>query len=76
MGEQMGEEIPQEPHKAFLKFGAAKNRKPDNSGPWQRDCFACDEMHDYAVYGEEELADQVCDSVYIADEAIMNMMNS
>jgi len=33
-------------------------------------------MHDYAVYGEEELADQVCDSVYVADEAIMNMMNS
>jgi len=75
----MGEEIPQEPNKAakaFIKIGAAKNSKPDNSGPWQLDCFACDEMHDYAVYGEQELADQVCDSIYIADEAIMKMMNS
>jgi len=75
----MGEEIPQEPNKAakaFSKFGAALTRKPDESGPWARDCFACDEMHHAALYGEQGEADQACDSVYIADDAIMKMINS
>ena len=58
------------------EFGAAKICKPDNSGPWERDCFACDELYEFAEYGEQTEADQACDSVYIADEAIMNMMNS
>jgi len=58
----MDKEMPQPPNKAnngFSKLGTGLSRKPDNSGFWERDGFACDELHGYAVYGGgQELADQ------------------
>ncbi len=78
----MGKDIPQEPAKpskaaeVFAKLGSVKTCNPDVSGPWQCDGFACDELHHSAVFGEQEEADQACDSVFIADEAIIKMMNS
>jgi len=50
----MDKEMPQPPNKAnngFSKLGTGLSRKPDNSGFWERDGFACDELHGYAVYG-------------------------
>jgi hypothetical protein len=78
MGEDMSEES-KKPNKAaeiFAKLGSAKIRNPDVSGPWQCDGFACDDLHQSAVFGEQEEADQACDSVFIADNAIMKMMSS
>jgi len=78
MAKDMPEESP-EPSKAaevFAKLGSAKTQNPDVSGPWQCDGFACDELHQSAVFGAQEEADQACDSVFIADEAIIKMMNS
>ncbi len=78
----MVDDIPdesKEPNKAaqiFAKLGAVKTSNPDVSGPWQCDGFACDDLHHSAVFGEPEEADQACDSVYIADDAIMRMMSS
>ena len=74
----MDQEAPQEPNKpsdAFSKLKATLINKPDKSGPWQIDCFACDELHEAASYGEQSEVDQACDSVFIADDAILKMIN-
>lgn len=59
----------------FSKLIATLSERKDKSGPWAIDCFACDEMHYDALHGDDKLNEQVCDSVFIADTAIQNMID-